>query len=196
MSGGERTPVDADRGQGALEAWAALTARFDALRGNGRPSVPRPVADGGVVALAEVTQANVRAVCRLAVAPSQRPFVAPNAVSLAEALVHRHAWYRVITADDVPVGFVLLSEDPTGGPDGSPEYYLWRLMIADGFQGRGYGRAAMKLIVEHVRPLPGASELLVSWGQGDGSPEGFYLGLGFELTGEVEDDEVIGRLWL
>jgi diamine N-acetyltransferase len=148
------------------------------------------------VALAEVTRHNVRSVCRLDVAPEQRSFVAPNAVSLAEALVRPDAWYRVITADDVPVGFVMLSLDPAGGPDGSPVSYLWRLMIADGLQGRGYGRAALALVVDHVRSLPNASEITVSWVPGEGSPEGFYLGLGFEPTGEVEDGEVVGRLRL
>jgi diamine N-acetyltransferase len=179
----------------ALATWASVTAGEDAAEG-GAERVPRSVADGGVVALAEVTRANVRRVCRLAVAPDQRSFVAPNAVSLAEALVHPYAWYRVITADGVAVGFAMLSEDPTGGPDGGPEHYLWRLMIADEFQRRGYGRAALALVVEHVRSLPGAAELLVSWGPGAGSPEGFYLGLGFERTGDVEDGEIVGRLRL
>lgn len=175
----------------ALDVWAGLTAGETP-----RPPTPRSVADGGVVALAAITRENVRAICRLDVAPAQRSFVAPNAVSLAEALVHPFAWYRAITVDEVPVGFVMLSEDPTGSTDGSPEYYLWRLMIADGFQGRGYGRAAIGLIVDHVRALPQARELIVSWGEGDGSPEPFYLGLGFERTGEMDGDEVIGRLRL
>jgi diamine N-acetyltransferase len=190
----ERPPTEPQAGQGVLEVWAALSGGEDAAWAEG-PG-PRSVADGGVVALAEVTRENVRALCRLVVAPAQRGFVAPNAVSLAEALVHPHAWYRAITADDIPVGFVLLSENPTGSSDGSPEYYLWRLMIADGYQGRGFGRAAIALIVEHVRALPKARELIVSWGEGEGSPEPFYLGLGFERTGEMDGDEVLGRLRL
>lgn len=193
MSGLDGRTSSAGADPGSLEFWAALTGPEDGAPD--RPA-PRAVADGGVVSLAEITRANVRAVCRLLVAPSQRGFVAPNAVSLAEALVHPHAWYRAITADDVPVGFVLLSEDPAGNPDGTPEYYLWRLMIAEGLQGRGYGRAAVALVVEHVRSLPEARELIVSWGEGEGSPEPFYLGLGFERTGEMDGDEVLGRLRL
>ena len=196
MSGPATPPPDWQPAIEALDAWAELTGREDGRARNADAPVPRAVADGGVVALDEVTQRNVRTACRLAVAPLQRAFVAPNAVSLAEALVHPHAWYRLITADSVPVGFVQLSEDPAGGPDGGPEYYLWRLMIADGLQGRGYGRAALALVVDHVRSLPGATELLVSWLPGDGSPEGFYLGLGFEKTGEMDGDEVLARLRL
>lgn len=50
--------------------------------------------------------------------------------------------------------------------------------------------------MDHVRTLPGARELLVSWVPAEGGPEGFYLGLGFELTGEVDGGEVIARLRL
>jgi diamine N-acetyltransferase len=41
-----------------------------------------------------------------------------------------------------------------------------------------------------------ATELFTSWVLGDGGPEGFYLGLGFEPTGEWDDDEKVARLVL
>jgi diamine N-acetyltransferase len=77
-----------------------------------------------------------------------------------------------------------------------PEYYLWRYMIDERYQGRGFGRAALALVVDHVRTLPGATELLVSWVPEPGGPEPFYRGLGFEPTGEVDGDEVVARLVL
>lgn len=48
----------------------------------------------------------------------------------------------------------------------------------------------------HVRTLPGATRLLVSRVPGSGSPEPFYLGLGFEPTGEIESGEVVAALTL
>jgi diamine N-acetyltransferase len=152
---------------------------------------PRSVADGGVVTLREVTSELVRAVCILQVAPSQRGFVAPNAVSFSEALFQPKAWFRAVVADEIPVGFVMLSIDEV-----EPEYYLWRYMIDERYQGRGFGRAALALVVDHVRTLPGATELLVSWVPEPGGPEPFYRGLGFEPTGEVDGDEVVARLVL
>jgi diamine N-acetyltransferase len=133
----------------------------------------------------------VREICALQVAPGQHRFVAPNAVSFAEAHYEPKAWYRAVYADGQPVGFAMLSIDAE-----KPEYYLWRFMIDGGFQGRGYGRAALGLIVEHVRSLPNARELLLSWVPGDGSPEPFYRGLGFVPTGEVDGGEVVARLEL
>lgn len=152
---------------------------------------PRSVRDGAVVELREVTKETVRAVSILQVAPDQRGFVAPNAVSFAEAMFEPKAWFRAVVADDAPVGFVMLSVDVD-----TPEYYLWRFMIDARYQGRGYGRAALDAVVSHVRTLPGATELLVSWVPGPDGPEAFYLGLGFEPTGEVDEGEVVGRLRL
>ena len=171
-----------------IAAWAA--ARRADREFAERPG-PRTVGDGAVVELREVTAETVREICALQVSPDQRRFVAPNAVSLAEASFAPLAWPRAIYADDVPVGFAMLSID-----EAAHEYYLWRLMIADGFQGRGYGRAAMALLGDHIRGLPRATQLVTSWMPGPGSPEAFYLGLGFEPTGEVDDGEVVGRLGL
>jgi diamine N-acetyltransferase len=152
---------------------------------------PRSVRDGAVVELREVDRDNVREICALQVAPDQRPFVAPNAVSLAEAIFAPLAWFRATYADDVAVGFAMLSLDVE-----KAEYFLWRLMIDAAHQGRGYGREAMALIVDHVRSLPSARELLVSWVPGEAGPEPFYRGLGFVPTGEVDGSEIAARLEL
>lgn len=175
---------------GTIADWAAARTSEGEFPAR---SAPRSVPDGAVVELREVTGTNVREICALQVAPDQRGFVAPNAVSFAEAMFEPKAWFRAIYADDTPVGFVMLSDDPN--PD-EPEYYLWRLMIGEGFQARGYGRRVIEPLVEHVRGRPGATELAVSWVPGPDGPESFYLGLGFQLTGEVDDGEVAARLAL
>lgn len=163
----------------------------DARRTDGEfaePLAPRTVADGGRVELREVTAESVREICALQVAPAQRRFVAPNAVSFAEALFEPKAWYRAVVADDVIVGFVMLGIDTE-----TPEYYLWRLMIDARWQRRGYGRAAVEQVIAHVRTLPNARELIVSWVPSAGGPEPLYLGLGFEPTGEVDAGEIVAR---
>ena len=126
----------------------------------------------------------------LSVAPGQERFVASNAISIAQAHFEGDAaWYRAIYADDAPVGFIMLSENPE-----TAEYFLWRLMIDQRFQGLGYGRRAVALIVEHVRSRPGATRLEVSCVPGDGSPCDFYRRLGFVATGEVQQGEIVMRL--
>lgn len=141
------------------------------------------------VQLREVTGETVRAICRLRTTPEQEAFVAPNAVSFAEAHFEPKAWFRAIYADEEPVGFVMLHDDRE-----AQRYYLWRLMVDARHQRLGYGRAALELLVAEVLNRPGATELLVSWIPIDGGPGPFYLGLGFALTGEVDEGEVVARL--
>ncbi len=168
--------------------WAAVTgAREDA----DRPASIRSVAEGAEVTLDEVTEDTVRAICRLAVAPEQARFVAPNAVSFAQALFAPNAWYRAVAADGIPVGFMMLSEEPE-----TATYVLWRFMIDARHQGQGYGREAIRLLLDHVRSLPGATELKTSWVSAPDGPGPFYEGLGFQPTGEVDEGEVVGRITL
>jgi diamine N-acetyltransferase len=147
--------------------------------------------DGAEITLREITADTVRAVCRLEVAAEQRGFVAPNAVSIAQAHFEPKAWFRAVFADDEPIGFVMLYENPE-----EHEYFLWRFMIAAEHQGKGYGRRALDLVVERVRGLPGATELRTSYVPGQAGPRGFYRRYGFEETGEVDEGEHVIRLEL
>jgi diamine N-acetyltransferase len=72
---------------------------------------------------------------------------------------------------------------------------IWRLNVAADEQGRGYGRFAVQAVAAEARRR-GHTRITVLWPQGDGSPEGFYLRLGFTPTGEVMGDEIVGELMI
>lgn len=147
-----------------------------------------PGADA-TVTLREVTAETVLAICALKVAPQQEQFVAPNSVSIAQAYFAQEvAWFRAVYADDVPVGFVMLEDNVA-----SQEYFLWRFMIDQRYQGHGFGRRALELLIDHVRTRPGAKMLLTSCVPGNGSPCPFYEKLGFVSTGNVEEGELVMR---
>lgn len=143
------------------------------------------------VSLREITAETVVQVCELSdtLSPAHQQMVDANALSIAEAYFEPKAWFRAIYAAETPVGFLMLYDDPD-----EPEYFLWRFMLAAPYQGLGFGRQAIALLLDYVRTRPGARELLTSCGEGEGSPEGFYTRLGFQRTGEVDDDEVVLRL--
>ena len=143
------------------------------------------------VTLREIDADTVRAICNLAVRPDQLKFVAPNAVSIAQAYFEKRAWFRAIYADETPVGFAMIEDWPE-----KPEYFLWRFMIDARWQRMGFGRSALGLIIEHVRTRPGATELMTSVVQAEGGPQPFYESLGFEPTGEYEEGEALLRLRL
>jgi diamine N-acetyltransferase len=143
------------------------------------------------VSLREITEETVEEIINLSktLSEAQRKMVADNAKSIAQAHFSKHAWFRAIYADETPVGFIMLYDNPE-----EPEYFLWRLMIAGPHQGKGYGRKAIELLLDYVRARPGAKELITSCEQGETSPEGFYRRLGFERNGQMYGDEVGLRL--
>ena len=147
-----------------------------------------PSADSRVT-LREVTEDTVRTICDLSVEEEQKQFVAPNSVSIAQAYFSEYAWFRAIYADDTPVGFVMLYDRPD-----KPEYFLWRFMIDARWQGMGFGKRAMALLIAYVKTRPDARELFTSVHQAEGGPQGFYEKLGFSLTGRYEEGEAVLRL--
>jgi diamine N-acetyltransferase len=156
-------------------------------------SDPTTVNPEATVSLREITEETVVEICRLSdtLTEPQDHMVAPNALSIAQAHFSQYAWFRAIYADETPVGFIMLSDDPD-----EQEYFLWRLMVAKPQQGKGFGRRAVELLIEHVKTRPGAKELLTSCGQGEGSPEDFYRRLGFKRNGKMVGDEVVLSLGL
>ncbi|WP_319460589.1 GNAT family N-acetyltransferase [Micromonospora sp. RTP1Z1] len=146
--------------------------------------------------LEKITTDNVLAACAIAVRPDQEGLVAPVARSLAEAYVQPEvAWPRLTVDGDRPVGFLMAffdirwrDDDPSDVRSG-----LWRLNIAAGEQGRGYGRFAVASLTGEIRRR-GGTRLFTTWAPGGHGPERFYRRLGFRLTGETSGDQVVGEL--
>lgn len=145
--------------------------------------------------LEEITAGNLDAALGIRVRPDQEHAVAPVVKSLAEAYVHPGvAWPRLIVDGDRPVGFLMAFLDTDWYEDGSVlRSGLWRLNIAAGEQGRGYGRFAVESVAEELRRR-GAKRFYVTWHPGPDGPEGFYLGLGFRPNGEISGGQTVGVL--
>ena len=145
--------------------------------------------DASGVSLREITDQNQEAVVALRIAASQEGYVSSVADSLAEArdTPEGNPWYRAIYAGDQPVGFVMLSWNVTPDPPRIiGPWFLWKLLIDERYQGRGYGREAVRLVAGIARDQ-GASELLSSYVPGARSPESFYRQIGFVPTGEQDE---------
>lgn len=96
-----------------------------------------------------------------------------------------------ITADGVAAGFVQLANCSFL----HDEPYLWRLLVDRWHQRRGIGREVLHLIAQRTRAA-GHSTLLISYGEGPGSPGPLYRSFGFVPTGEVSEGETVARLVL
>lgn len=138
-----------------------------------------------------ITAQTVLEICKLSetLSPEQRKNVTDNAISIAQGHFSEQAWMRAIYAEETPVGFIMLhlGSDWADGID-CPGVFLWRLMIGGAFQGCGYGKAAIQLLVEHLRAM-GVPELYTSYHPGTDGPGALYKQLGFIPTGEFYGNE-------
>lgn len=146
------------------------------------------------VHLREITEDNREAVCALRVRRPQKQFVASVKRSLrhAAAAPEANPWSRAVYCGDEPVGFVMLSWNPSAGRY-QGRYFLWRLLIDKRHQRRGIGREVLAQLVDLVR-VEGATELLASYEPGKGEPWPFYRQFGFQRTGKIDDGEIVIRL--
>jgi diamine N-acetyltransferase len=142
-----------------------------------------------IVTLREVTAETIRTIIKLDVSETQKHFVAPNSVSIAQAYFEPKAWFRAIYADETPVGFLMLYDDPD-----EHRYFLWRYMIDIRYQKMGFGKRAMDILLEHVRSRPKATEMTLSCHPGDDGPEPFYQHYGFTRTENWIGDEAEMRI--
>ena len=131
------------------------------------------------------------------VTEAQLRFIPSVADSLAEAEAEPdgRAIQWGLYDGDTPVGFVMVS-DEVDAPGYYPQY-LWKLLIDERHQRRGYGTAALDLVADFFRRRPEVEFMLTSAGQGEGSPISFYERYGFVRTGDIVfDGEVLLRLEL
>jgi len=75
--------------------------------------------------------------------------------------------------------------------DGDPRNaaYVWRLMIDQYLQGKGYGRQALQIAVDTSRNW-GKSQLVLSVVPTERNAFGFYEKFGLKKTGRLVEDEV------
>ena len=128
--------------------------------------------------------------------PDGERFVAPNAVSLAQAWLYRDngdVYPLAIYHDDALVGFMMLDEDEDNGDDC---LILWRIMFPVEHQCKGYGTQAIQKIIDLARASGKYDALVLDYVPGNDIAEHVYRKLGFRPTGEISEGEVVMRLEL
>jgi diamine N-acetyltransferase len=138
--------------------------------------------------LREITHENWLQCVHLKVAPEQEHFVASNGVSLAQSK-YEPEWLPLALYDDEEmVGFVMYGVYREEG-----KYWILRVMVDHRFQGRGYGRAAMRLLLDRLRATPDCDEVAISYEPENEVARRLYASCGFRETGEVLEGETVAR---
>lgn len=145
------------------------------------------------IELRDINQQNWQDCIALKVADDQSRFVASNLFSLVESCYENGLFPLAIYAGDEMVGFLMWGLEPQGSHN---RYWIVRLMVGRAHQGKGYGRAAMRMIIDRLRADPGCRAIDVSFVPDNAAAEQLYASLGFERTGEIVADEVVMRLAL
>ena len=160
-----------------------------------------------MIRLERINGKNVRDILKLRVDETQKSFVAPNDVSIIEAYIaithHGQAFPFGIYDDETLVGFCMIGFGADDDWEDAPaiaknNYNLWRFMIDERYQGKGYGKAAMKQILDFIASEPcGPSEYCwLSYESENTAAKALYSSFGFAETGEWDGEEIIAALKL
>lgn len=144
-----------------------------------------------MIHLEDVTEYNWRE--ELSVAEEQKKYVSDSMRLLARAYAFRNkgSCAYVIYNDEEPVGMALYHDCPE-----LEAYDFSQLFIDARYQGNGYGRTAASLILEQMKQEGKYDKVILCYIEGNDAARTLYESLGFQHTGEADEDEIIMEMKL
>lgn len=129
---------------------------------------------------------------KLEVAESQKHYVANSAVMLARAYAYREQRSKafVIYNNETPVGMGLYYDLPD-----LECYDLSQIFIDERYQGKGYGKAATKAVLEAMKQDGKYSKVDLCYIEGNEAARKLYESFGF-VEIDRDEDEIIMELSL
>lgn len=129
---------------------------------------------------------------KLEVAESQKHYVANSAVMLARAYAYREQRSRafVIYNDETPVGMGMYHDCPN-----LDAFDLSQIFIDERYQGKGYGKAATKLVLEAMKHDGKYSKAVLCYIEGNDAAKKLYESFGF-VEIDRDEDEIIMELMI
>ena len=125
---------------------------------------------------------------RLKVSDAQKRFVADSSTMLARAYAYRESRSKayVIYNDTLPVGMALYYDCAELNA-----YDLSQLFIDERYQGNGFGIEATKQILDKMKSDSKYDKVILCYIDGNEAAKNMYEKLGFTLTGDRDEDEII-----
>ena len=125
---------------------------------------------------------------RLKVSDAQKSFVADSATMLARAYAYRESRSKayVIYNDTLPVGMALYYDC-----EELNAYDLSQLFIDERYQGNGFGIEAAKQILDKMKSDSKYDRVTLCYIDGNEAAKNMYEKLGFRLTGDRDENEII-----
>jgi len=140
--------------------------------------------------LRDITEHNWYQATKLKVKDDQKNYVASNVFSIAQSKFVPTMRPMAAYVGEEMVGFTMFGLDPDDG-----SYWIWRLMVDEQYQGRGYGKAILQDVIKLLSDYPDCKSITLSYDH-DNPAQGLYTRLGFIPTGEIIQDELVARMML
>ena len=112
--------------------------------------------------------------------------MASNLYSIAQAKVQPECIPLAIYDEATLVGFIMYCLDSE-----DKEYWIYRLMIDEKFQAKGYGKEAMKQVIEKIREDKTHHIIYISFEPENHVAKSLYENLGFVPDGRIIGDEIV-----
>ncbi|MBZ9634239.1 GNAT family N-acetyltransferase [Clostridium sp. FP1] len=129
----------------------------------------------------KVTSENYKKVILLSVEESQKNFIESNEVSLEESKTGDHWRPVAIYNDNDIIGFAMY-----GYFHCEKRVWLDRLMIDKNHQGKGYGKIALKLLINHIIAEYKCDEIYLSILKDNVNAQKLYEEFNFRFNGELD----------
>ena len=132
-----------------------------------------------MVMLREITKENYEEILSLQVSKEQHGFVPSVTEALAQAWVYRDTAYPfAVYANGEPVGFIML-----GYYEEKKQYTVWKFLIDEKHQCKGYGKAALRAAIEWLQQTFRVTEVFLGCAHENHVAEKLYASVGFIRTG-------------
>lgn len=141
-----------------------------------------------MIHLEKISEENFMQAFNLKLASGQEAFVSHPVRSLAQAYVYYSQCTPFGIYDgDRMVGYVMVIYDYD-----IREYDIWHMMIDAEEQGKGYGRAALRKVLDYIRqkPFGDSDRVALTCNRENAAACRLYQSMGFALTGNSDEDEV------
>ncbi|WP_027624645.1 GNAT family N-acetyltransferase [Clostridium lundense] len=143
--------------------------------------------------LKHITEENLKECINLKISKEQERYLPhTNEASINEAKVNSQWMPLGIYKDDKMIGFAMY------GPDDEETDCIWliRFMIDEKYQGKGYGRYALQLLLNRIKEQSTLRKIYLSFHPESIVAEKLYLSFGFKqfITGFEAEDEIFFEL--
>ncbi|OLS25320.1 MAG: Spermine/spermidine acetyltransferase [Candidatus Heimdallarchaeota archaeon LC_3] len=139
-----------------------------------------------MIKLVDLTKNNWKLAIKLDVYDSQKKYIASNIYSIAESTFHKGTILKGIQNGSETVGFVLcwLSTENKNLST------IVRFMIGKDFQGKGYGKIGLELLIKMFKEEFNRKLISLSVIPENNSARKFYEKIGFENTSKMVEGEL------